>query len=63
MTIVCMLLYYIKCLKITKLNDCIRNTTAVCSNVAAVGYSYVCANSDHLHMRGELFGQIGAHHQ
>ena len=46
----------------TILNDCIQNTTAVCGNVATVGYNYVCANSDHLHVQGEPFRQIGAHH-
>ena len=29
--------------------------------ITTVGYNYVCVNSDHLHVWGELFGQIGAH--
>ena len=43
-----------------KLKDYIRNTTAVCGNITTVGYNYVRTNSDHLHVRGELFGQIGS---
>ena len=39
----------------TLLKDCIRNTTAVCGNVATVGYNYICANSDRLHVLGELW--------
>ena len=41
-----------------KLNGCTRNTTAVCSSVATVGYNYVRTNSDRLHVRHEHFGQI-----
>ena len=45
-----------------KLNGCIRNTTAACGNVATVGYYCIRAPSDRLHVRGELSGQIDAHH-
>ena len=45
-----------------KLNDCNQNTTAVCGNIATVGYNYIRANSDHLHVQGELFGQTRTHH-
>ena len=38
------------------------NTTAACGNIATVRYYYVHATSDCLHVRGELFGQIDAHH-
>ena len=30
--------------------------------IATVGYNNVSANSDHLHVQDELFGQIGAYH-
>ena len=46
----------------TILNDYIRNTTAVCGNVATVGYNSIRANSNRLHKWGELFEQIEAHH-
>ena len=46
-----------------KLNDCIRNTAAVCPELPAnLGYNYVCANSGRLHVRVELFMRIGAPH-
>ena len=45
--------------KYTILNGCIRNKS---SNVATVGYNYVRVHSDRLHVQGELFGKIFAHH-
>ena len=45
-----------------EVNDCIQSTTAVCGNVATVGYNYTCANSDHLYVWSELLGQIEAHY-
>ena len=41
------------------------NTTAVrnvARTVSNLGCNYAHANSDHLDVQGELFGQIGAHH-
>ena len=38
------------------------NTTVACGNVATGLLHYVRAPSDHLHVWGELFGQIDAHH-
>ena len=37
------------------------NTTAACGNIQ-LGYYCIRAPSDRLHVRGELFGEIDAHH-
>ena len=46
---------YLKSDLLEKIKWLHTNTSALCGNVVIVGYNYIRANSDCLHVRGELF--------